>query len=132
MKEISNLINKLHFVSSKIHMYHWNVSGANFLSLHKFFEESYKDLLEFKDELAEYLRFKKLPALIDFNQVSALSKNFTIPAKSSEMLTDVLKEFESLIADYSNLKGGVDLEGLESNVILALQKRIYFIQSILS
>jgi len=40
----------------KTQNYHWNVKGANFYSLHTFFEAMYRDLFEAVDVLAERLR----------------------------------------------------------------------------
>lgn len=35
---------------------HWNVTGANFYSLHALFEEQYKNMAEATDEIAERIR----------------------------------------------------------------------------
>lgn len=40
----------------KTHNYHWNVQGGKFLALHNFFEESYTELAEAVDEIAETIR----------------------------------------------------------------------------
>ena len=40
----------------KTHNFHWNVTGPNFYSLHKHFEELYTELAGAVDELAERIR----------------------------------------------------------------------------
>lgn len=40
----------------KTHNYHWNVQGGKFLGLHNFFEETYTELAEAVDEIAETIR----------------------------------------------------------------------------
>ncbi len=40
----------------KTQIYHWNVEGANFKSLHELFEEQYKELGSAIDTLAELIR----------------------------------------------------------------------------
>ena len=130
-KGILQLISKLHFISSKLHMFHWNVVGKDFLSYHEFFEEAYKELLEQKDKMAEYLRFSSKKAEIDFDAVLKMAKGFKIPEKAEDMLKDALKDYKSLLKDYEDLKKEPVLEAIVSDILQELEKRIYFIQSIL-
>lgn len=48
----------------KAHNYHWNVTGAHFVSLHKLFQDIYEDLAVAVDEIAERIRSlgEKVPA----------------------------------------------------------------------
>lgn len=128
---ILKLINKLHFVSSKLHMFHWNVHGKDFLSYHKFFEEAYAELLEQKDVLAEYLRVSKTKVIIDFEDVAKQSKTFNIPVKAEDMLEDALKSYKALLKDFESIKPDAVLEAIISEILPKLNKKIYFIQSIL-
>ena len=128
---ILKLINKLHFVSSKLHMFHWNVIGKDFLSYHEFFEESYKELLEQKDKLAEYLRFTDEKAVINFSEIERMSADFTLPEKAEGMLKDALKDYKSLLKDYEELVMDPVLEAIVSDILQEIEKKIYFIQSIL-
>jgi starvation-inducible DNA-binding protein len=136
MNNISKLINKLHFVSSKLHMFHWNVKGPNFISYHEFLEEGYKQIIEQKDKIAEYLKFKNINqnVLIDFNEVAKLNQNFTIPKKAEEIMQETLNEYKSLLQDYSNILEEADkiLEAIISEAEMDIQKQIYILQSILS
>ena len=129
---IVNLINKLHFFSSKLHMFHWNVTGKDFLSYHEFFEESYKELLEQKDQMAEYLRFSEKKAVIDFVQINELAEGFKIPETAEEMLSDALIDYKNLLDDYQSLVHEPVLEAIVSDILKELEKKIYFIQSILN
>ncbi|BDB96168.1 Dps family protein [Candidatus Hydrogenosomobacter endosymbioticus] len=40
----------------KTQNYHWNVEGSDFVGLHTFFEEKYRDLAEAIDSVAEFIR----------------------------------------------------------------------------
>lgn len=128
---ILKLINKLHFVSSKLHMFHWNVVGKDFLSYHEFFEESYKELLEQKDKLAEYLRFTDEKAIINFSEIANMFADFTLPAKAELMLKDALTDYTSLLKDYEELVTDPVLEAIVSDILQEIEKKIYFIKSIL-
>lgn len=50
----------------KTQNYHWNVTGANFRSLHLLFEEQYTDLFTANDDIAERIRTlgSKVPATL--------------------------------------------------------------------
>jgi starvation-inducible DNA-binding protein len=133
-KKILNLINKLHFVSSKMHMFHWNVTGKDFLSYHKFFETSYRELLEQKDQMAEYLRFSGFSPVINFEAVTKMAESFVMPKTAEKMLEDALKDYHSVLADYTDKSFGEDpvLDAIISDILKDLEKKIYFIKSILS
>ncbi|HEY0272045.1 MAG TPA: DNA starvation/stationary phase protection protein [Chitinophaga sp.] len=40
----------------KTRNYHWNIEGSSFLELHRFYEEQYRALEEFIDDVAERIR----------------------------------------------------------------------------
>jgi starvation-inducible DNA-binding protein len=112
-------------------MFHWNVVGKDFLSYHEFFEEAYKELLEQKDKIAEYLRFSSKKAEINFEDVLQMSKGFKIPKNAEDMLKDALKDYNSLLKDYEDLKKDPILDAIVSDILQEIEKKIYFIQSIL-
>ena len=130
-KEITKLINKLHFLSAKFHMFHWNVHGKDFLSYHALFEESYKQMIEQKDMLAEYLRMNKVKIIIDFAEVAALSKSFKLPLKAEGMLEEALSDYKSILKDYEAIKTDKVLESIISIILPEISKKIYLIESIL-
>jgi starvation-inducible DNA-binding protein len=41
----------------KAHQFHWNVEGADFGQLHKFFQKIYEDAYSALDPTAEYIRY---------------------------------------------------------------------------
>lgn len=58
---------------AKTHSFHWNITGPNFHSLHRFFEELYKDLIEGSDSIAERIRSLGYWAPSSFSEFSELS-----------------------------------------------------------
>jgi starvation-inducible DNA-binding protein len=60
----------------KVQNYHWNVTGANFSSIHALFEEIYKDMAVAIDDTAELIRARgqKVAASFSFfNQLKSIS-----------------------------------------------------------
>lgn len=58
---------------TKTHSFHWNVAGPNFYTLHHFFEELYKDLIEGGDTIAERIRILGHWAPSSFSEFAGLS-----------------------------------------------------------
>jgi hypothetical protein len=52
------------------HMYHWNVTGSHFLTVHGRTETQYTDMFAAADVIAERIRALGKSAVIDFAQVS--------------------------------------------------------------
>jgi starvation-inducible DNA-binding protein len=130
-KKLSLFVNKLQLTSMKIQMFHWNVTGKDFLSYHAFFDEAYKELSSFKDSIAEFLRYKKLPAILDFNEIAKLSKGFKLPSNAFEMLKETLALYKELEKDLLSMEKGGALEVITSEMLAKINKKIFFVQSII-
>ena len=130
-KKLSLLVNKLQLISMKIQMFHWNVTGKDFLSYHAFFDEAYKELSSFKDSIAEFLRYKKMPAILDFNEIAKLSKGFKLPSNALEMLKETLTLYKELEKDLLSTEKSGTLEVITSEILAKINKKIFFVQSII-
>ncbi len=82
----------------KTHLYHWNVTGANFMSLHTQFQAQYEALFAAVDEIAERLRQLDVPVeggIATFAQNS----NIAAPtAKTGEAMVKELAEDHKVMA----------------------------------
>ncbi len=77
----------------KLHNYHWNVTGANFKSLHEMFEEQYTELFATVDEIAERIRQKD--ELVDAT-LPSFNKNTIISAPDcTKTSNNMLQEIEA-------------------------------------
>lgn len=77
---------------------HWNIEGPLFFSLHKLFEEQYKELFELVDRCAEVTRALKSKApgsFVEFKEISAVQE-ITSKLNSNQMI-------ETLTQDHTNL-----------------------------
>ena len=83
-----------HALALKTQNYHWNVTGANFQSLHSLFEDQYKDLSLAIDDLAERIRAigYKTPASWDAYSPLVLLANGFENADANTMLKDLSKD----------------------------------------
>lgn len=58
----------------KTHAYHWNVTGATFISLHGLFQSQYEELFAAADELAERIRQLGAPVTAGLAAFAAISR----------------------------------------------------------
>ena len=84
---------------TKTRNYHWNVTGASFMELHKLFEGQYEELAETIDSIAE--RTRKLGhfavgSLKQYLAITRLTEDDKAP-NSKQMLQNLLNDHETLI-----------------------------------
>lgn len=91
----------------KSHIYHWNVTGPLFVSLHDMTEEHYTDMFTAADVLAERIRALGKPALISPTNLAAGSDGQDADASLSAdgMIKDLLADHENLAARMRALVG---------------------------
>lgn len=89
----------------KTQNYHWNVTGPLFESLHKMFEEQYKELAEVVDKIAERIRAlgQKSPASFsDFSRLTTLKESAPDPT-DEEMVRALIDDHEAITRSARNI-----------------------------
>lgn len=87
---------------------HWNVEGPDFLTIHRFFEEQYKQLEEIIDEIAERIRtigHYAEATLAGFLQETHLSEDYRGKNNSAGFMNALLADHETIIY---NLRENID------------------------
>lgn len=83
----------------KTQNYHWNVTGQNFHSLHKMFEDQYSEMADAVDIIAERIRAldAKVPAAFSvFDQASTVADGDE-EANSEKMLKELIEDNLSIV-----------------------------------
>jgi len=83
----------------KTHVYHWNVTGANFMSLHTQFQTQYETLFAAVDEIAE--RIRQLGVMVEGGMsVFGDSSNVEAPkaTNAETMLKDLAEDHKTMAA----------------------------------
>jgi starvation-inducible DNA-binding protein len=83
------------------HLAHWNVEGSDFFSLHKAFEEQYKDLFEAVDEIAERVRALDSFAAGGLSRLAKMAEmdEFTAPLPQKDYVAGLIVAHEKLLED---------------------------------
>jgi starvation-inducible DNA-binding protein len=99
VEELSILLADTYSLALKTQNYHWNVTCAEFYSLHKLFEDQYESLHSASDELAERIRALGAYAVGGFGEFAKLTNiSDAKPGISSkEMLKDLAKSHETAV-----------------------------------
>ena len=136
--ELSRFLASTYSVYLKTQNFHWNVTGANFISLHAFFEKQYEDLADATDSIAERIRALGAFApgsLAEFAKLSKIKDSVgKKPAKKmiAELLADHLL-LEKLIKELLLLTKEDQDEGTQDLLIGRLrfhEKTIWILRSL--
>lgn len=104
VKQLTIILADTYAVYVKTQSYHWNVEGADFYALHKFFEEQYQALAEAVDELAERIRALGSKVAGDFKSyqdhtnLGAANPDFS----SKEMLQDLHDDHSKIVKSFND------------------------------
>ncbi len=111
--EVIQLLNGVladaHVLYIKTRNFHWNVTGPNFIALHKLFDDQYVQLQNAIDEIAERVRALDGIALGSMEEFLKEASLKEVPGDfldASKMLAKLVKDHEAVIV---KLRKGVNL-----------------------
>lgn len=110
-EKLGTVLASNYLLTLKTRNYHWNVTGANFTSLHELFDVQYTALSAATDLLAERIRALGLPApatFREFGKLSFLKEDSTAPADSDAMLANLLADHEAMARECRALMEAAD------------------------
>jgi starvation-inducible DNA-binding protein len=125
VEKLSPLLANNYALYLKTQGYHWNVTGANFFSLHKMFEEQYANLAEANDELAERIRSLGYFAPASFSalsQLSSIAEDNKIPEEANVMLGNLAAAHAVVIKQLKDMIELASEQGDEATADLATQR----------
>lgn len=95
---LSTVLTDTYLLVIKSHVYHWNVVGPLFHSIHELTEEHYQNLFQACDELAERIRALGHPAPLTGKRVLADGniKIETTSPTAHDMVEDLVSDHEGL------------------------------------
>jgi starvation-inducible DNA-binding protein len=84
----------------KTRKFHWNVSGTNFMELHKLFQQQYTELEEMIDSIAERiskLGGKAIGTMKEFIELTRLKESPNKYPSQKDMLKELLTDHDTVI-----------------------------------
>lgn len=98
-KQLNDLVATWSVLYTKLHNYHWYVSGPSFFTLHAKFEELYNEVTLTLDEIAERILSKggKPVATMKEHLELSLVKEATGSESAEEMVQSVINDFDTVM-----------------------------------
>jgi starvation-inducible DNA-binding protein len=99
-QSLNTLLADEHVLYIKTRNAHWNVEGPDFLTVHRFFEEQYKQLEQIIDEVAERVRtigHYAEATLAGFLKETHLTEETSGKNNSADFMKSLLADHESII-----------------------------------
>merc|ERR1712146_239401 len=96
---LSKLLADSYLLMIKTHLYHWNVKGGLFYTIHEMTEMQYNDLFEAIDVIAERIRalgYDSPGTIEEFSKMSFIKDGKTNPSES-EIIADLLTSHEGIV-----------------------------------
>ncbi len=116
--ELSVLLADTYALALKTQNYHWNVTGAEFYSLHKLFEGQYESLHDAADELAERIRALGAYAPGGFAEFAKLTNiaDAKKGANAKAMLQDLAKSHAAVVKQANKVIKAAESAGDSSTI----------------
>lgn len=124
---------------TKLHHYHWYVTGPEFFTLHVKFEEFYTEAAQYIDDIAERIltiKGKPLASLQAYLKETSL-KEAAGTESPSEMVASVRNDFETIIKEASAAIETAESAGDQATadyltgMIEALEKHVWMLNAYL-
>lgn len=101
---VADILNTLladeYVIYTKTRNFHWNITGMQFIALHKLLEAHYEELEVFIDDVAERIRsigHFALGSLSDFLKVTNLTEAKGNKNEATDMLNALVQDHETII-----------------------------------
>ncbi len=105
-KHLSVVLAETYMLTIKSHLYHWNVVGPLFKSIHDLTEDHYENLFAATDELAERIRALGHRAPVNVEE-GKLNLAITLPSggmpDAHDMILDLVQSHEMLAAEMRDM-----------------------------
>lgn len=121
----------------KLHNYHYNVTGPQFLQLHQAFEDQYTELTTAIDDIAERIRQLGEKVDITLGNISELtSVSDPDSSKSGEdMVKDIVETLQSMVKTAKKIEskaadeGDIATSDLMTQRISIMEKNVWLLES---
>lgn len=139
--DLSTLLIEDYRLTMKTHVYHWNVVGPLFKSVHELTEQQYQDLFEAADTIAERIRALGFRAPVNATDMKVdldiVSQDNGWP-KAHTMIQDLVQDHETIaarmreVAAYAGDHRDIGTEDMLTARIRFHEKAAWMLRSILT
>lgn len=133
---MNKLLADFNVLYTKLHTFHYNVTGPEFYSMHVMLEGEYNTFHEWIDEVAESMKIEgeyPVATLKEMLELSTVDEAEARDYSGEEVLKELLKDYEQLVEYLYELKASLSMiqENMVEEFIAYLAKQIWFIKATL-
>ncbi len=136
--KLNLLLADSHVFFTKLHNYHWNIKGLQFLSLHAKTEEYYTHFATVYDDLAEralQLGEKPVVTLKKILEITRLQEESAHDFSANQVVSNILRDFEHFLTEFKELSSiagdDVTTTNYADDQIAFLEKEMWMMRSML-
>lgn len=136
--KLNLLLADSHVFFTKLHNYHWNIKGLQFLVLHQKTEEYYTHFATVYDDLAEralQLGEKPVVTLKKILEITRLQEESAHDFSANQVVSNILRDFEHFFKEFKELSSiaGEDMTttNYADDQVAYLEKEMWMMRSML-
>lgn len=138
---LQSYLANLAVLNVKLHNIHWNVTGKQFMEVHNFTEETYDQLFEAYDEVAELLKMKgeyPLSTMAEYlektniEEIKAKDFGRTEARELVKKDLEIMKELAVKIRNTADDEGDFETVGMFEDYVADFSKNIWFLNAMLT
>ena len=143
MSTVTNKLNQIlansNVMFTKLHNYHWNIKGMQFMPIHLKTEESYNYFSQVYDDTAERVLQLGGSPLITLKQIleeSKIEEDSNSVFDATYVITNMVKDYELFLKDFKELsniaEGDATTSAYADDQVSILEKEIWILKSHIS
>lgn len=141
MEKLNVYLSNLAVLNVKFHNLHWNLVGKQFVQLHQFTEESYDNLFEQYDTVAELLKMRNLfplARLSDYLKVATVNELDSNEVSVDVVLSTLDHDFKLMLDLATEIRNEADkvndfvVVSVFEGYVASYQKHLWFLKAIKS
>ena len=135
-QKINEMLSDLVVFYHKLQCYHWYVKGPNFFMVHKMLEQSYDEIKEFIDIVAEaslMMDIKPVATLSDFSKTASIKEAKASYIEPKDLFKDILADYQHLYDSAIAMKKDAEENDYDllsvtlDDIILVFSKKIWML-----
>lgn len=113
VSKVKRLLSSWTVFYQKVHTYHWDLTGENFLPLHKHLEKLYNESVEHTDEIAERIRQigEKIGLTLNGASADSVVQDSNEAATENDIIADLIASIAQLTSLQTEIYNEADEQG---------------------
>ena len=138
INQLNQNVADLNILYVKLHNYHWNIKGMQFMPIHKITEEFYNYIAELYDTIAErilQLDDKPFSSIKDYLEHAQIQEESANDFSAEQVFSGIISDFSYLLGEYKEIlnlaesENDVSTANLASDSIQWLEKALWMLKA---